>query len=510
VSYGGVVGDGAVTRSAAYGPGHRLPPLARGPVLAAMAALATVLTLSSGGYGYHRDELYFRMLRPAWGYVDQPPLTPLLVRLSTLVADSPWAVRIPATVAATASVLVLALVTRELGGGRAAQGLCAWAYAFASAPLLFGHVMLTATPDLAVWPAVVLLGMRALLRHEPAWWYAVGVVVGISTYNKLLVALLLLALGAGLALVGPRRVLWSRQLLGGAALALVLGSPNLLYQATHGWPQLTVGAALARNNAAEVRVVMWPFLALLLGPPLVPVWIAGWVALARRPEWRPVRFLAVAFPVLLLLCALAGGQVYYPFGLLAVLFAAGCVPVTDVLARVAHRWWVLAVGVVALNAVVSAVVALPLVPLAGLGASPVPGLNQLARDQVGWPTYVRQVAAVYDALPGQDRRRTVVVTSNYGEAGALARYGPPLGLPEAYSGHNGLYDEARPPDTATVAIVVGGQLPSVRSEFASCTVMARLDNRMAVDNEEQGEPVALCRDPSAPWRSIWPRFRHLD
>ena len=170
--------------STSYQALHRLPPLARGPVFAAMAALALVLTLSSGGYGYHRDELYFRLLPPAWGYLDQPPLTPLIVRLvSTLVADSTWAVRIPATVAATASVLVLALVTRELGGGRAAQGLCAWAYAFASVPLLFGHVMLTATPDLVVWPAVVLLGMRALLRHESAWWYGVGVVVGLSTYN---------------------------------------------------------------------------------------------------------------------------------------------------------------------------------------------------------------------------------------------------------------------------------------------------------------------------------------
>ena len=70
-------------------------------------------------------------------------------------------------------------------------------------------MMLTATLDLVVWPAVVLLVMRALLRNQPSWWYAVGAVVGLSMYNKLLVALLLLALGAGLLLVGPRRVLWS-------------------------------------------------------------------------------------------------------------------------------------------------------------------------------------------------------------------------------------------------------------------------------------------------------------
>ena len=56
------------------------PPLARWPVVLAMVAMAIVLTATSNGYGYHRDELYFRMLRPAWGYIDEPPLTPLFGR----------------------------------------------------------------------------------------------------------------------------------------------------------------------------------------------------------------------------------------------------------------------------------------------------------------------------------------------------------------------------------------------------------------------------------------------
>ncbi len=475
-----------------------------------MGTLAALLTVLSSGYGYHRDELYFRMLDPAWGYVDQPPLTPLLARaFGALVADEVWAIRIPATAAATVSVLVVALITRELGGGRGAQALSAWAFAFAATPLLMGHVLLTSSLDLVVWPAVALLIMRALLRQQPAWWLAAGVVVGLSMYNKLLVAGLLVAIGAGLAVVGPRRVLWSPWVLGGGALALLVGVPNLVYQVTHGWPQLAMGAALAENNAAEVRVLMWPFLLLLLGPPLVPVWVAGLVALIRRPAWRPVRALAAAFPVLLALTFLAGSQFYYPFGLVAVLFAAGCVPVTEFVSR-SPRWKVPLICAVVVNGATSAAIALPLIPLSVLGDSPVPGTNQLARDQVGWPTYAGQIAEVYKTLPSSEAEGANIVATNYGEAGAVARYGPALGLSRVYSGHNELYSVAAPPASPTVAIVVGEQLSTARRYFASCDVAGRLDNEVGVDNEEQGQPIAVCRERIDDWPAVWPTFRHLD
>lgn len=492
-------------------PRSAVPPLARGPVLSAMAAVAVLLTVFSAAYGYHRDELYFRMLAPAWGYVDQPPLTPLLVRVfSTFVADEPWAIRIPATMAVTASVLVLSLVTRELGGGRSAQGLCAWAYALAAFPLLMGHVMLTSTIDLLVWPAVTLLVMRALLRNQPRWWYAAGAVVGVSMYNKLLIAALLAALAIGLLIVGPRRVLRSRHVAAAALVALTIGAPNLIYQVLQGWPQLSLGAALARKNAGEVRMEMWPFLLLLLGPPLVPIWIAGLTALLRRPCWRPVRCVAVAFPLILLFTFVAGSQFYYPIGLVSVLFAAGCVPTAQFIRRSA-RWWrpVLGVGV-AVNAAVSAVLGLPLLPLSILGPSPVPSVNQVAADQVGWPSYVRQIADAYKELPAAETRRTVIITSNYGEAGAIARYGPAVGLPQPYSGHNQLYFNARPPEDAATAVVVGSQIRSARQYFRSCTTAGRLDNGVGVHNEEQGQPITLCQGPTASWTTIWPAFQHYD
>jgi hypothetical protein len=165
---------------------------------------------------------------------------------------------------------------------------------------------------------------------------------------------------------------------------------------------------------------------------------------------------------------------------------------------------------VLVNALVSLVVALPLIPLASLGSTPVPDINQAAQDSVGWPAYVRQVAGAYRTLTPDERAHAIVFASNYGEAGAVDRYGGAYGLPAVYSGQNQLYFQARPPDSATIAVVVGGQLDDLRASFASCAVLARLDNGVDVDNEEQGEPVAVCRNPVGGWAAVWPHTKHAD
>ena len=95
------------------------PPVARLPLAALGAGTALLLLAFAGRYGYHRDELYFlRAGRElAFGYVDQPPLTPLLARLmDELVPGSLVALRLPSALAAGLLVLVTGLIAREFGG----------------------------------------------------------------------------------------------------------------------------------------------------------------------------------------------------------------------------------------------------------------------------------------------------------------------------------------------------------------------------------------------------------
>jgi len=470
------------------------------PVLAA-ATQALVLTLGSLGYGFHRDELYFRMLPPAWGYVDQPPLTPWLARTLAGLVDEPWMLRVPATLASAVTVLLLAALAGELGGDRRARTLAAWTAAFATLPLALGHVLLTSTLDLPVTVAVVLVAVRAL-RGDPRWWLAVGALAGLSTLNRLFVPLVVVGLVLGILVLGPRSSLRTRWPWLGGLLAVALALPAVVYQWANGWPQLAMGAALSENNAADVRATLPLILLITAGPLLVPVWVAGAVHLWRVAE---ARWVLVATALVIAFTWVSGAQPHYPVALIDMLLAAGCVPLSRWTAR---RTWreVLVVAGIGVGAAVSCVVALPVLPPTVLGSSPVPDISPLARDQVGWPVYVGQVAEVWREVGPE----AVVLTSNYGEAGAIDRYGPSSGLPVPYSGHNALGEGDPPPDSAVVAVVVGAQYPDLEPLFARCEVRARLDNEVGVATEEQGVPVAVCRDPVRPWSQLWPEVQHLD
>ncbi|MEU0571844.1 hypothetical protein ABZ297_41490, partial [Nonomuraea sp. NPDC005983] len=148
-------------------------------------------------------------------------------------------------------------------------------------------------------------------------------------------------------------------------------------------------------------------------------------------------------------------------------------------------------------------IALPLVPVAELAATPVPVINEVARESVGWPRFDAAVTGVLRTLPPGEQAQAVVVTGSYGEHGSLTR----AGVPRVYSGHNQLWEYGPPPGSGTVAVLVNIDRPG-RDLFGSCEEKARVDNGVGVENEEQGMPVFLCRGLKRPWSEVWPLWRH--
>ena len=371
--------------------------------LGGIATLVVVaLVAASGRYGYHRDELYF--LRAghelAFGYVDQPPLTPLLARVaSALFGDSLIGLRLASALAAGLVVLCSGLLAREFGGGRAAQTLAAGCMAVSAYLLAVGHLLSTSTFDLLAWTALSWLVARAL-RAGGCSWLLVGAVAGIGLENKLLVAFLLAALAGGLLLVGPRALLRSPWPWLAAAVAMVMWAPYLAWQATHGWPQLELSGAIASGSSgtSEPRWLFLPFQVVLISPLLAPIWAAGLWRLARDPALRLYRAFAGAYVLLALIFLVTGGKPYYLAGLYPALLAAGAEPTLRWARRGVTRLRAgLLVGALVLSAAVSAVLFLPLVPVRKLADTPIVAINYDAGETVGWPVLARTIADVYAA-----------------------------------------------------------------------------------------------------------------
>ena len=124
------------------------------PLLTLAGAVTLLLVAFAGGYGYHRDELYFLAAGEhlAWAYPDQGPVIPLLAHAMHAIApDSLTVLRIPSALMAGGTVLVSGLICHEFGGTRRAQLLAGGCTAVASIVLVTGHLLSTSTLDLLAW-----------------------------------------------------------------------------------------------------------------------------------------------------------------------------------------------------------------------------------------------------------------------------------------------------------------------------------------------------------------------
>ncbi len=447
-----------------------------------------------GRYGWHRDELYFLAAakHPSLGYVDFPPVTAWVGWLvHALAGDSLVAFRLTSLAASVGAIVFVSLMARELGGRRCAQFGAALTFALTPYVLTASAIYHTTWLDLLAWSALLYVLLRVLGRPEPRLWPLAGVLAGIALETKYTAGALLLALLLGLLLTPSRRLLATRGPWLAAAIAALILLPNLVWQAVHGWPSWEFFPSQHSATVADgTRVDFVLEHLVFFGVSLVVVG-AGVVWLWRRPVLRPLALVPV---IVAALFVVEGGRAYYPIPAYTLPLAAGAIAIEGWLRR-NRPFRIMAVGALALCQLTLVIFAIPqVVPVkstAEFARSPSSAVD-IFSDEIGWPELVAQSASAWRSLTSAERADAVILTGNYGEAGAISLLGPTKGLPQPLSGHLSWQYWHPKHMPQRHAVVIGSSREGLSWACESWEFVQQVSNSWNLDNEESHYFIATC------------------
>jgi hypothetical protein len=505
-----------------------LPALSKPVLVAAVAAKILIHIPGLFRYGYFRDELYFldcaRHLD--WGYVDCAPLVAVYAKIALLLGGSLPALRILPVLAGAGMVALTVLIARQLGGGVFAQALAGLAILIAPVHLMIDSILSMNAFEPLFWMGCVYILIRITRGGDPRLWIVFGVLAGLGLENKHSTLFFGAAVAFAILFTPLRRELLRPWIWLGAAVALAIFLPNIIWQWQNGFPTVE-DLQNVRETGKNVELAPISFFlqqALMMHPANLPVWLAGlWFLLVGRG--RAFRILGLVYLTMLALFMILHAKDYYLAPAYPMLLAAGGVAIemwsarisgsrARFAARAAIAGWLVVPGAI------FAPIALPLLSPAGhaayqetLGLAPpktevahVGPLPQLWGDQFGWPELVAEVAEIYWALPAEERSRTGIFASNYGEAGAINLFGPQHDLPPAICAHQ-THSMWGAGDFAGDQLIWLQWRPEwLEGRCGSVEVVGAHHHPWGM--AEENRPILLCRDLVRPLAEQWPELRH--
>jgi 4-amino-4-deoxy-L-arabinose transferase-like glycosyltransferase len=279
--------------------------------LAAAAVLAAVTAPFMSRYGWDRDELYFLSAAHhlALGFVDFPPLIAVVGWIvDTLAPNSLLALRMVSLAAGAGTVILVAFIARELGGGHGAQGIAAVAWAVTPYILGSASIFHPTWLDALAWVGFLYVAVRLLVRQDLRLWLVLGLIAGVGLEAKYTIAVLITVFAASLIVTRERRQLTTAWPWMGLTLALLLLLPNVVWQMQHGWPSLQFFSSQNATTASDTsRPAYVAEQVLFLGS------TAGLAATGVVWLWRRrLRALALIPVLVTLVFLLERGRSYYP------------------------------------------------------------------------------------------------------------------------------------------------------------------------------------------------------
>ncbi|REA63174.1 glycosyl transferase [Dyadobacter luteus] len=387
-------------------------------------------------YDLHRDE-YLHIDQGkhlAWGYLSVPPLTSWSSWLILALGGSEFCVKFFPALYGMLTMVVVWKATEVLGGKLFAQILAATAVTF-SVLLRINMLYQPNSLDVLAWTAMYYTILQYLKTEQSNWLYRATMVAALAFLNKYNIVFLLAGLAPALLVAGQYRLFTNRHLYLAALLAVLLITPNLIWQYQNNWPVVHHMKLLSKTQLVNVNRGDFLKEQLLYFSSSAFVMIAALVSFSTYQPFRKYRVFLWSFLFSLGIFVGARAKGYYAIGLYPILLAFGSVYLEN---AIRERWMWLRVAAIML--IVAAF--LPIVKIAFPLQSPEEiashpesfqplgllrwedgkdhTLPQDFADMLGWKELAAKVDSEYAKL--KDKKHTVVLCDNYGQAGAINYY----------------------------------------------------------------------------------------
>lgn len=420
-------------------------------ILLAIIKLILPFLLQHSFYQPHRDEFLYLAegKHLAAGYMEVPPLLSVFAWIVNALGASMFWIKFFPALFGSLSFLLVGQTVLHAGGKRFALLLGFLPFVFDGYLRLF-FLFQPNFLEVFFWTAIAYNLFRFIQTKENIHLYLFGICVGLGMLSKYSVAFYTLALVAGLLFTRHRNIFANKHFYFAALIALLILSPNIVWQYSHNFPVITHMNELRETQLQFISPLDFIISQFMMNLPCIFIWLAGLYFITV--DWVNRKFAVFAWGwlfVIVLLIVLHGKD-YYALGAYPILFAFGSVQLEKT-TETRRKW--LRIPIIAFPVLLGAF-AMPLImPMAkpdrlasyytktGLIKTgsfkwedlQMHSLPQDFADMIGWREIAEKAANVYKSMPPEQQQKTLVYCRGYFTAGALNYYGKGLGLPEVHS-----------------------------------------------------------------------------
>lgn len=389
------------------------------------------------GYNLHRDE-YLHIDQGkhlAWGYVSVPPVTSWISYLILLLGSSVLLVKfIPALFGALTIVVVWKSI-EELEGDLFALILGATCVLF-SALIRLNTLYQPNSLDYLLWAALFFSVLKFINTENHKWLYVASVCFALGFLNKYNITFLILGLLPALLLSPHRKVLLNRHLYLASLIALIIISPNLIWQYVNDFPVFHHLQELSETQLVNVSRLDFLKEQLLFFVGGLFVIVIGLISFFSYTPFKKYQIFFWSYVITIAIFTFFRAKGYYAIGLYPILIAFGSVYLEKLLAKGRVRY------LRGIAVIVPVLIMWPLLSLILPVLSPEEieknaddfkelgllrwedgddhAMPQDFADMLGWAELASIVDAAFENI--EDKERTLVQCDNYGQAGAINYY----------------------------------------------------------------------------------------